>query len=74
LGYKLLDLLVPVRGQYAVVLAICGDVDSARNEMTALEKYRLSPAGTRELNDQRKLIEKIAKCSAALRRRIAESD
>lgn len=59
--YQLLDLLVPVRAQYAVVLARCGDFDSARNEMTRLESYQLSGEGTAELANQRSLIERIAR-------------
>jgi hypothetical protein len=33
--YRLTDLLVPVRAQYAVVLAYCGEIERARAEMNA---------------------------------------
>jgi len=58
--YQLSDLLVPVRAQYAVILARCGDFDSARDEMTRLETYRVSEIGAEELANQRALIEHIA--------------
>ena len=58
--YQLSDLLVPVRAQYAVILAWCGDFDSARDEMTRLEAYRVSEIGAGELANQRALIEHIA--------------
>lgn len=59
--YQLLDLLIPVRAQYAVVLAWCGDIDSARSEMARLESYQLPGDGTAELANQRSLIERIAR-------------
>jgi hypothetical protein len=59
--YQLLDLLIPVRAQYAVVLARCGDFDSARSEMARLEPYRVPGDGTAELANQRRLIERIAR-------------
>lgn len=59
--YQLLDLLIPVRAQYAVVLAWCGDFDSARKEMARLESYQLPREGTAELAAQRRLIEHIAR-------------
>jgi hypothetical protein len=58
--YQLSDLLVPVRAQYAVILAWCGDFDSARDEMITLEAYRVSKIGAEELANQRALIEHIA--------------
>lgn len=64
--YELLDLLVPVRAQYAVVLAWSGEFDTARAEIDALEAYELSPIGTQELRNQRALIEQIAAGHAAL--------
>jgi hypothetical protein len=58
--YQLSDLLVPVRAQYAVVLAWCGDVDAAREEMSRLEAYQVTGVGAMEIASQRVLIEKIA--------------
>jgi hypothetical protein len=57
--YQLYDLLVPVRAQYAVILAWCGDFDSARAEMTRLEAYGVSGVGALELANQRALIARI---------------
>jgi hypothetical protein len=58
--YQLSDLLVPVRAQYAVVLAWCGQVDAAREEMSKLEAYQATGLGAFELTNQRELIERIA--------------
>lgn len=58
--YQLSDLLVPVRAQYAVVLAWCGDIDAAREEMSRLAAYQVTDAGALELANQRALIEQIA--------------
>lgn len=57
--YQLFDLLVPVRAQYAVVLAWCGEYEAARNELHVLEGYQLTPIGQQELADQRNLIEHL---------------
>ena len=57
---QLSDLLVPVRAQYAVILAWCGDLDSARDEMGRLEAYQVSRTGAEELANQRALIDHIA--------------
>src|SRR5262245_57812090 len=37
------DLLGPIRPQYAVILAYCGDLNAARGEMAALEAYDALP-------------------------------
>jgi hypothetical protein len=58
--YQLTDLLIPVRAQYAVILARCGDIDAARNEISKLQSYRTSEDGAVELALQRDLIESIA--------------
>lgn len=58
--YELLDILVPFRGQYAVVLAWCGEFEAARSEIGALDGYHLSQPGELELQNQRQLIEHIA--------------
>ncbi|WP_162834069.1 hypothetical protein [Amycolatopsis circi] len=59
-AFKLNELLVPVRAQYAVVLAWCGRVDDARAELARIESYATSDEGSAELQNQRNLIEEIA--------------
>ena len=58
---KVLSRVVPIRSQYAVVLAYCGDFDAASAEMEQLESYAdgLDEPGRRELRDQRDLIARI---------------
>lgn len=58
---KLASYVIPVRSQYAVVLAYCGDFGRAEAEMARLTPYEpgLSPRGQRELRDQRRLIFEI---------------
>ncbi|MEA5362798.1 dsDNA nuclease domain-containing protein [Amycolatopsis sp., V23-08] len=58
--YQLVDLLIPVRAQYAVLLAWCGEIDAAREEITKLEAYQLNDAGAAELVNQRQVIDRIA--------------
>jgi hypothetical protein len=59
--YELSDLLLPVRAQYAVILARCGEVDAAREEMSRLESYAaVTERAATELAAQRVLIERIA--------------
>ncbi len=55
---NMLDRVVGVRSQYAVVLAYCGDVDAAEQEMARLEPYAkgFSDIQKAEIADQRKLI------------------
>lgn len=55
---NLVSWVVPVRSQYAVVLAYSGQFDAADNEMRRLAPYEagLSPARRGELQDQRRLI------------------
>lgn len=71
-GYQLSDLLVPVRSQYAVVLAWCGDIDAAREEMSKLEAYQAVGIDALELTNQRALIERIASGDLALPQTPAE--
>ena len=54
------DLVVPVRSQYAVILAYSGDVAAARAEMDALDPYELDEHQAAERHGQRRLIEQIA--------------
>lgn len=57
-GLKLAGKIIPVRSQYAVVLAYCGAFDAADAEMARLEPYEggLDPRGQWELRNQRALI------------------
>ncbi|WJS00328.1 hypothetical protein [Roseibium aggregatum] len=57
-GLKLAGRIIPVRSQYAVVLAYCGAFDAADAEMARLAPYEggLPPRGQRELQNQRALI------------------
>jgi len=57
-GMKLAGRVIPVRSQYAVVLAYCGEFDAADAEMARLEPYEggLDPRGQGELRNQRALI------------------
>jgi hypothetical protein len=54
--------IMDVRGQYAVILAYCGEHNKARAEMATLEPYvaELSPEHQVGFAEQRQLIEKIA--------------
>jgi hypothetical protein len=58
--FALIDLLVPIRAQYAVVLAWQGHASAARAEMAAIEAYDTTPERRREIQNQRALIEAIA--------------
>ena len=55
---KLAGRVIPVRSQYAVVLAYCGAFDKAEAEMARLIPYEsgLDARGQRELQDQCALI------------------
>ncbi len=57
-----------VRGQYAVILAYCGEHDNARAAMATLEPYtgELSPEYQAGFEKQRRLIEEIAEGLAQL--------
>lgn len=58
---KLIDYLVPVRAQYAVILAYCGEIVEARAEITTLRSFRAtSQLAQEELESQAALIEAIA--------------
>jgi hypothetical protein len=58
---KLAARVIPIRSQYAVVLAYCGDFGAAEREMARLAPYEagLSPEGQYELRNQRALINKL---------------
>jgi hypothetical protein len=57
-GLKLAGRIIPVRSQYAVVLAYCGAFDAADAEMARLEPYEggLDARGQWEFRNQRSLI------------------
>lgn len=57
-GLKLAGQIIPVRSQYAVVLAYCGAIDEAEAEMARLLPYEsgLDERGQLELQNQRVLI------------------
>jgi tetratricopeptide (TPR) repeat protein len=59
--YKLTEKIIPVRSQYAVILAYCGDFDAANAEMARLAPYEtgLDVKGQWELANQRQLIAKL---------------
>ena len=58
--YRLLDFVVPVRAQYAVILAYCGEIEPARRLIRELDAFVISDFRRRELEAQTRLIEKIA--------------
>ncbi|MEJ0050158.1 MAG: hypothetical protein WDN02_02895 [Methylovirgula sp.] len=60
-GLKLAGRIIPVRSQYAVVLAYCGALDEADAEMARLMPYEsgLDAKGQWELNNQREFIKYI---------------
>ncbi|MFB4427020.1 hypothetical protein C5F59_038840 [Streptomyces sp. QL37] len=57
----LADLLLAVRAQRAVVLAHTGDFATARTEINSLLRYQMPPHQTQEINNQRDLIEQLAR-------------
>jgi hypothetical protein len=61
LRLKMLARVIPVRSQYAVVLAYCGDFDAAEAEMQRLAPYEagLDEKGQWELRNQRKGIAEL---------------
>lgn len=61
--FRLTDYIIPVKAQYAVVLAYCGELDRARAEMKRLEVFRSSMGGAQaeEFENQKQLIEQIGK-------------
>lgn len=58
---KLVARIIPIRSQYAVVLAYCGDFAAADAEMARLAAYEsgLSEEGQTELRMQRRLIDRL---------------
>ncbi len=61
--WKLAEYIIPVRSQYAVILAYCGDFQAAEDEMARLSPYQpgLSPKGQIELQRQSLLIAQLRK-------------
>ena len=62
-GKKMMSYVVPVRAQYAVILAYCGDFRTAEQEMASLSPYEsgLSTEAQKELHGQRALIARMRK-------------
>lgn len=58
--YRLIEYVVPVRSQYAVILAYCGEVEPARRLIGELEAFAVSDFRRLELENQSALIERIA--------------
>jgi phage gp36-like protein len=67
-AYKLFDYLVPVRAQYAVVLAYCGEMDKANAQMRSLAPFidALPDDRQKEFENQRQLIQKISRGAVRL--------
>jgi hypothetical protein len=63
INLRMTDYILPVRRQYAVVLAYCGDFAAADAEMARLAPYArgLDPIALREYRSQLALIEKLKK-------------
>jgi uncharacterized protein YchJ len=61
IAQKMVSHIVPIRSQYAVVLAYCGDHDAAAAEMARLAPYEagLVREGQHELIQQRRLIARL---------------
>ena len=59
--HKMIERILSVRAQYAVVLAYCGEYDSADAELARLDPYRpgLSPDHCAEIDNQARLIGKL---------------
>lgn len=59
---KLIEYFIPIRSQYAVVLAYCGETSKALAEIKALEKYSISnPEYKNDFINQRFMIDEIIK-------------
>jgi hypothetical protein len=58
--YRLVEYVVPVKAQYAVVLAYCGELEPARGLIRELKAFAVSDYRREELENQTRLIEKIA--------------
>ena len=62
-GMKMTSRILPVRAQYAVILAYCGDFAKADREMASLAPYEagLAEDARKELQGQRALIAQLRK-------------
>jgi hypothetical protein len=71
----LADRVIPVRSQYAVVLAYCGDFAGADAEMLRLTPYEsgLTDDGRKELRIQRRLVDRLREAHVE-KRLIASTD
>jgi hypothetical protein len=61
IAHKIVSRMVPVRAQYAVILAYCGEHDAAQAEMKRLAPYEagLAPDAQAELRGQRGFIARL---------------
>jgi SEC-C motif-containing protein len=62
---KLASRVIPVRSQYAVVLAYCGDFAAADQEMARLAPYEegMDERGKWELQNQRRMIDRMRRAA-----------
>lgn len=61
------ERVIPIRAQYAVVMAYCGDADGARKEMSAIKAFAArNDEAARELANQEALIEAILRGEVTL--------
>ncbi len=59
-GFELTNYVIPVRSQYAVVLAYCGEHEKALQEMAQVRTFMVQdPARAQELEDQERLVGRI---------------
>ena len=69
-AFGLTDLIVPIRSHYAIVLAWCGEVDAARQELKALSEYRGDREQRDMLAERARFVEAIATGAVRLQRKI----
>jgi hypothetical protein len=69
-AFGLTDLIVPIRSHYAIVLAWCGEVDAARQELKALSEYRGDAEQRGMLIERARFVEAIAAGAVRLQRKI----
>jgi len=69
---KLIDWIIPIRSQYAVVLAYCGDFAGANAQLKIVEPFRnaLGSKAREELIGQAMLVQAIKAGSAPIPRRV----
>jgi AAA domain len=67
-GHRVLDKIVSVRSQYAVVLGYCGEYDAADAELARLDPYRpgLTPIQRAEIDNQLELVARLRRLGASV--------